>query len=103
MAFLNSAPSAFLLKVGREPTPKGSWNVNEEYLRFVRLAVPSAGLLERILSTASDCVEGVRRDESVAEQEAALDLLVLDALGLAGTDVARETLEWAQLERARNP
>lgn len=103
MAFLNSASSAFLLKVGREPTPKGSWNVNEEYLRFVRLGVPSADLLERILATAGECVDGVGRGESVAELESELDLMVLEALGLAGTDIAREVLDWAQRERARDP
>ena len=102
MAFLNSAASGFLLKVGRESTPKGSWNLNEEYLRLVRLAVPSVDLLEQILSTATDCVETTRRGEDPGDLEVELDALIFEALGLSGTELAREVTEWAQEERARD-
>ena len=102
MAFLNSAASGFLLKVGREPTPKGSWNVNEEYLSLVRLAVPSADLLSQIFSKATGCVEKTRIGEAPRDLEVELDALIFQALGLDGTKLAREVTEWAREERARN-
>jgi hypothetical protein len=99
MAFLNSSASAFLLRVGREPTPKGSWSVNEEYLRLVRIAVPGKPVIESILESAEHCIEATRAGRSPEEHELHLDALVLEALGVAESEAAEAVTNWATAER----
>lgn len=99
MAFLNSSASAFLLRVGREPTPKGSWNVNEDYLRLVGIAVPEKHAVEGILATVEECLAASRQGRAVVDFERRLDELVLDALGLSNTDAGQAIAAWAEEER----
>ena len=72
LAFLNSSAAAFLLRIGREPTPKGSWNVNEEYLSLIKLPTPDRETALRILELSEECVEsGVAGDVSQAVESEA--------------------------------
>jgi len=99
LAYLNSSAAAFLLRIGREPTPMGSWNVNEDYLSLIRLATPERTTAGRILELSRECVELVRTGASPASCEAELDQLVLLAYGLGGTEVEERIIDWATATR----
>jgi hypothetical protein len=94
LAFLNSSAAAFLLRIGREPTPKGSWNVNEEYLSLIKLPMPDRAIAVRILALSQQCVDRARAADAPAELEAELDELVLSAYGLAGSETAKTITQW---------
>jgi hypothetical protein len=100
LAFLNSSAAAFLLRIGREPTPKGSWNVNEEYLSLIRLPTPDRKTATRIFELSQHCVDLALADDVPSELEAELDQLVLAAYGLAGTEVDRAITQWVAEVRA---
>jgi hypothetical protein len=99
MAFLNSSASAFLLRVGREPTPKGSWNVNEQYLRLIKIPIPDTAIVQRLLTLADSCVQQTAAGQATSTEEAEIDDLVFQALGLTGSVAAREIAAWAAAER----
>ena len=80
LAFLNSSASAFMLRVGRNPTPKGSWSVNEEVVASVPLAISPHALT--IIDETDALVRSVRNGALDRKREHDLDKLVLDALNL---------------------
>jgi hypothetical protein len=99
LAFLNGSAAAFLLRVGREPTPKGSWTVDEEYLAKVRVAIPrDRDATNRLLDLALGCVEAAHGTAADPELERELDGLVLDALGL-GADARARLEAWGRETR----
>src|SRR5262249_10779464 len=95
LAFLNSSAAAFLLRIGREPTPKGSWNVNEEYLSLIRLPTPDRDTAARILELSQECVGSATAGEASVAVESELDELVLKAYGLAGSELEKTVTTWA--------
>lgn len=98
MAFLNATPAAAMLRIGRLPTPKGSWTVDENYLAAVRLAVPEDRELTRKIWRLSDAlVAGVPVGADARATPRELDALVTRALGLAESTSA-ELAAWAAEE-----
>lgn len=98
MAFLNATPAAAMLRIGRLPTPKGSWTVDENYLAAVRLAVPEDCELTRKIWRLSDALVAgfpVSADARATRRE--LDALITRALGLAESASA-ELAAWAAEE-----
>jgi hypothetical protein len=100
LAFLNSSAAAFLLRIGREPTPMGSWNINEEYLSLIRLPIPDRGTAAQILERSRECVNLTRAGDSTSQSDAELDRLVFVAYGLAGTEDERTITSWAAEARS---
>jgi hypothetical protein len=100
LAFLNSSAAAFLLRIGREPTPKGSWTVNEEYLSLIKLPTPDQETAARILELSRRCVDLALVDEVPAALEDELDQLVLTAYGLAGSEAGTVITRWTSEVRA---
>jgi hypothetical protein len=99
MAFLNAAPSAAVLRIGRLPTAKGGWTVDESYLRSVRIAVPEdSGLVSDICRAADAVVRRTRDGRSAHANLEQLDALVPRALDLA-EDVRKELNVWADATR----
>lgn len=99
LAFLNSTVAAFLLRIGREPTAKGSWNVNERYLALIKLPTPEATTVSRIIELSGECVDRVRVGTSPTEAESELDHLVFQAYDLAGSIVEAEIMAWSEEAR----
>jgi hypothetical protein len=100
LAFLNSSAAAFLLRIGREPTPKGSWTVNEEYLSLIKLPTPNTDIAARILELSRRLVDVALVEDVPAETEAELDGLVLAAYGLARSETEATIKRWASEVRA---
>lgn len=96
LAFLNSSASAFMLRVGRNPTPKGSWSVNEEVVASVPLAIsPQAAM---IITESDALVTDARQGLVDKAREAALDTLVLDSLQL-DAQTRRDVETWVAANR----
>jgi hypothetical protein len=95
LAFLNSTAAAFLLRIGREPTPKGSWNVNEDYLSLIKLPIPERDTASRLLDLSKSFVDDQAGTVVTPELAAELDRLVFHAYGLADSDVERAVMSWA--------
>ena len=69
LAFMNSPYAQETLVSGRRPTPKGSYQISEEYLKEIPVALPSTKeQAEEILSLVKELVSG-----TVAGQRALLE------------------------------
>jgi hypothetical protein len=99
MAFMNAVPAAAVLRIGRLPTAKGGWSVDEEYLTSVRIAVPDDNRLVQEIWSRSDHVVTRTSQGDVAGED--LDDLIGRALGL-DAGVRRELEAWARAERPKN-
>jgi len=64
LAFLNSLFAQETLVSGRRPTPKGSYQISEEYLREIPVVIlPNRGEVEEILECVERLTKGVTRGE----------------------------------------
>ena len=103
LAFLNAIPAAAVLRIGRLPTAKGSWTVDEAYLASVRIAVPDdSGIVRAIWTRSERLVLRTRQGDNARDDSEELDDLVGRALGL-DADLRRELDEWAREERPVEP
>jgi hypothetical protein len=99
MAFLNATPAAAALRIGRLPTSKGGWTIDEDYLTRVRISVPDdAGLVEAIWARSDSLIGRTSRGDAASDDREQLDDLVCRALGLDAA-VRRQLDEWARAER----
>lgn len=96
LSFLNSSASAFLLRVGRKPTAKGSWTVSEDAIAWIPMAVPATAA--SLLRDAEECVRQAKDGRVDPALEAQLDQQVLDCLRLDKATRA-EISEWAREHR----
>jgi hypothetical protein len=99
IAFLNAIPAAAVLRIGRLPTAKGGWVVDEDYLNSLRIAVPDDGAVVREIWTRSnEVIACTSRGDDAREDRDELEALVARALGL-DPSVQRELQAWASVER----
>ncbi len=99
MAFLNAVPAAAVLRIGRLPTAKGGWTVDEDYLTTVRIAIPAdRELVREIWWHADRVVTRTAQDDAALDDRELLDDLVGRALELDAR-VRRELEKWARAER----
>jgi hypothetical protein len=97
LAFLNSSVSAFLLRVGRKQTAKGSWTVSEDATAWIPIVVDPAGSAG-LLSDAKACVRQAQAGHVDPSLEADLDGQVLDSLRLDAA-TRGEIKAWAREHR----
>jgi hypothetical protein len=103
MAFLNAVPAAAVLRIGRLPTAKGGWTVDEDYLVTVRIAVPDdSRLVQEIWSRSDSIVTRTSQGDAARDDHECLDDLVGRALGLDAS-LRRELEAWANAERPADP
>jgi len=82
LAFMNSPYAQETLVSGRRPTPKGSYQISEEYLKEIPVALPSTKeQAEEILSIAKDLVSGTSGGQK-AVLETRLAKLVMTLLAV---------------------
>lgn len=101
IAFLNAAPAAAALRIGRLPTAKGGWTIDEDYVTRVRISVPDdRPLVEELWSRSDSFITRTSRGEDAREDRERLEDLVGRALGLDAA-LRQELATWA--EEARPP
>ncbi len=80
LAFMNSPYAQETLVSGRRPTPKGSYQISEEYLKEIPVTLPSTQeQAEEILSSVKELVSGTAGGQK-AVLEARLSKLILSLL-----------------------
>jgi hypothetical protein len=95
IAFLNAAPAAAALRIGRLPTAKGGWTIDEDYVTRVRISVPDdSALVQELWSRSDSFVTRTGRGEDAREDRERLEDLVGRALGLDAA-VRHELATWA--------
>lgn len=95
LPFLNAAPAAAALRIGRLPTAKGGWTIDEDYLTRVRISVPTdSALIQQLWSRSDSFVTRTSRGEDAREDREHLEDLVGRALGL-DDPLRRELAMWA--------
>ena len=103
MAFLNANPAAAALRIGRLPTPKGSWTVDEDYLASVRIAVPGdKALVCEIWTRSHHLVTRTSQGDTAHDEREQLEALIGRALGFDAA-LQRELAAWAGPERPSEP
>jgi hypothetical protein len=60
LAFMNSSYAQQRLVTGHRPTPKGSYNITEAYMKEIPIPVPSD---KKIVKKIVDLVEGLSNDD----------------------------------------
>lgn len=93
LAFLNSSASAFLLRVGRKATAKGSWTLTENAIGWVGIKLPVRAAFQ-LLQDAEECVRQASVGSVDLELELDIDRQVLEALQLDSA-TRRDVAEWA--------
>lgn len=99
IAFLNAVTAAAVLRIGRLPTAKGGWVVDDDYLASIQIAVPDdSGLVREIWARSDRVITRTSHGDSADEDREQLDALVAQALRL-DANLWRELEAWARAER----
>jgi hypothetical protein len=80
LAFMNSQYAQKTLVSGRRPTPKGSYQISEEYLKEIPIALPTTPeQAEEILSCVQELIHGMTGGQK-AVLETRLSKLIMSLL-----------------------
>jgi hypothetical protein len=84
LAFLNSPYAQERLVSGRLPTPKGFYQVSEEFLKEIPVVLPADRMVgEQIIASVKRLVEGMESEKAEKEEAHLFPLVLLSLKGTA--------------------